>query len=48
MKKGDQVMVKLQGKSKRPCRILDVAPNRVIVEEIETLAIWSIAPKLIK
>lgn len=48
MKIGDQVILKLDGKSKRPYRIIDIIPNRVILEDIETWARWSVSPSFLK
>ena len=47
MKVGDQIMLKLEGKSKRPYRIVDIAAKRVIVQDMETWAQWTIPPKLL-
>ena len=47
MKVGDQIMLKLEGKSKRPYRIVNIASNRVVVQDMETWAHWTILPKLL-
>lgn len=48
MKIGDQVTLNLDGKAKRLYRIVNITSGAILLEDMESWAIWSVSPKLLK